>query len=86
MKEGIAEASSLTGVDGRIIGLPGTPQLRFPSDSHQHSNIILQRYCNMMIERGYIVSSNHHWFLCASMTEAIIDDFIEESVAVFRLL
>ncbi len=84
LQAGLNEAFTSAGLPGRAIGHPATPFIRFAADRPVTDQRMIRRFSNGMLERGYLMPCATHWFICAAMTEAMIDQTIAAAYLVAR--
>lgn len=64
-------------------GPPAMPYLSFDPDPDLFR---MQRFCELMVERGILLHPHHNWFLCAAHTEEDIASALDRSEEVFALM
>ncbi|SHR30132.1 glutamate-1-semialdehyde 2,1-aminomutase [Mycobacteroides abscessus subsp. abscessus] len=80
---GLQAAALQAGIPARAVGFPATPFIEFDYDDQPSREHAMRQFCNGMLGRGVLMMPAHHWFLCASMSTADIDQTIEAATAVF---
>jgi glutamate-1-semialdehyde 2,1-aminomutase len=70
---GLKAALWTSGVEGRAVGFPQTPFIRFDQQRPDVRAKAMRLFCNNMLKRGVLLTPAHHWFVCTSMREEDID-------------
>ena len=82
--DGMSDAATLAGVPATIVGVPPMPYVTFGYKSESQNTLAMRIFCDEMLGRGVLLHPNHHWFVCAAMTEADIDTAVSQSVSSFQ--
>ncbi|OHT82428.1 hypothetical protein [Mycobacteroides saopaulense] len=80
---GLQAAALQAGIPARAVGFPATPFIEFDYPDQPSCEHVMRQFCNGMLSHGILMMPAHHWFLCASMSTAHIDQTIEAATAVF---
>lgn len=81
---GIQAAATSSGVPAIAVGIPPMPHVRFQYDSQEQNIRGMQILCQEMLSRGILLHPDHHWFVCAAMTDADIDKAVSDFHSSFR--
>jgi glutamate-1-semialdehyde 2,1-aminomutase len=82
LQAGLTEVFASAGLPGHAIGHPATPFITFAADRPAVDQRMIRRFSNGMLERGYLMPCATHWFICAAMTEAMVDQTIAAAYSV----
>jgi glutamate-1-semialdehyde 2,1-aminomutase len=80
---GLQQLGAAHGLPVTVSGPPALPYMTFDDDGQELH--LMQAFCREMIARGVFLHPYHNWFLCATHTEADIDEVLEAADAAFRL-
>lgn len=83
---GLDEAAHETGTPARAVGLPATPFLRFEHAREADRDKAMRLFCNAMLSQGHLMTPAHHWFVCAAMCEADIDQTVQAARQALQML
>jgi glutamate-1-semialdehyde 2,1-aminomutase len=86
LQRGVTSAASVRGVPALAVGLPPMPHVRFAYDSEERNRLAMSILCEEMLVRGVLLHPNHHWFVCAAMTESDIDMAVAQFDATFSVV
>lgn len=70
---GLTAAAEAAGVPAAAVGAPPMPHLRFAYESDAENMSAMRILCEEMLKHGVLLHPNHHWFVCAAMTDDDID-------------
>jgi glutamate-1-semialdehyde 2,1-aminomutase len=73
LQEGLRAIVADTRMPAEVVGAPQMPFLRF-ADADPREAAFKQLFFTGTVRRGILFHPNHHWYVCAAMTEADIDE------------
>lgn len=63
----------------KAVGFPATPFIAFENFDPQIGGRLRREFCAGMLDEGVLMLPDHHWFICASMSEDDIDFIVESA-------
>lgn len=83
LQEGLRDLVRRNGLPARVVGYPQMPFLCFDHADPDAREAAKRTFFGTTVREGVFFHPNHHWYICASMTEADIDATLAASSAGF---
>ena len=80
LQAGLAQIVEQAGLPAEVVGAPQMPFLQFPEQDVRAQRAKRAFYTGT-VRRGILFHPNHHWYVCAAMTEQDIDTALKASRA-----
>lgn len=81
---GLRDQAAGSSLSAEVTGVPQMPFLRFGYADDAVRQRVQEAFYTETVRRGVLLHPNHHWFICAAMTEADIDTALDAAAAGFR--